>query len=180
MSVHPQVAPALVLSPSCQVPAVGGGDAGHGYQGVWVGSAHNCHSIRDVVFPSLLRDFPGISAPVCPLSKETPGKPPCRYLLWQRGGKILPQPVPGEGGVGFAFIPKNHYISAEFFVSPSRVFTAKAVFTSQLSTSGIRFQFIKKKKKFKIHGLDETPSPLYLPTVFSFNFVSVANARRPK
>lgn len=48
--------------------------------------------------------------------------------------------------MGFPFIPKMHYISAEFFVSPFCVFTAKAVFTSQLSTSGIRFQFIKKKK----------------------------------
>lgn len=77
--------------------------------------------------------------------------------------------------MGFAFIPKNHYISAEFFVSPSCVFTAKAGFTSQLSTSGIRFQFIKKN--FKISSLEETPMPLYLPTIFSFSF---ANARSPK
>jgi len=81
--------------------------------------------------------------------------------------------------VGFAFIPENRYISAEFFVSPFCVFTAQAVFTSQLSTSGIRFQFIKKKI-FKIHSLDETPMALYLPTIFSFNFVSLANARSPK
>lgn len=67
----------------------------------------------------------------------------------REGKKILPQPVPGEGGAGFAFIPKNHHISAEFFVSPFCVFTAQAVFTSQLSTSGIRFQFIKKKKNSK-------------------------------
>lgn len=80
--------------------------------------------------------------------KRKPRANPCATTwLGKKVQNPSPSPLLVRGCMGFAFIPKIHYISAEFFVSPFCVFTAKAVFTSQLSTSGIRFQFIKKKKK---------------------------------
>lgn len=60
--------------------------------------------------------FPGISAPVHPVLKGNSGQPPCRYLVWHREGqKSCPTSFLGRGCTGFAFIPKNRYVSADFF-----------------------------------------------------------------
>lgn len=135
---------------------------------------------RERVFPSLLRDFPGISAPVRRLSKGNSRQTPVPLpALAERGKKSCPSPFPGRG-VRASLSSLRIIIFQQNFLSHLSVFLQLKQFLLP-NFQHLEFGFsLLKKKKFKIHSLDETPSPLYLPAVFSFNFVSVANARSPK
>lgn len=119
----------------------GGGGCLLGCASLQVSSAHGCPMVSGAgtcippcaVPSSLLQPVP------CDGSLCSPCAAPCSGM-GERGST-------GRGCECLTPGCLNRYVSAEFLVSPFCVFTAKALFTSQLSTSGIQFEFIKKISK---------------------------------
>lgn len=66
--------------------------------------------------------------------------------LAQTGKKILSQPIPGVWGALLSFLRISRF-QQNFLSHLSMFLQLKLFFTSQLSTSGIWFQFIEKEKK---------------------------------
>lgn len=94
-----------------------------------------------------------------------------------------PVPACSRGGGARALLSSLRIIIFQLNFSPhlSMFLQLKQFLLPNFQHLEFGFSLLKKeKKKIKIHSLDETPMPLCLPTISSFNFVSLANARSLK
>lgn len=96
----------------------------------------------------------------------------------ERGKNLVPACSWG-GGARASLSSRRIIIFQQNFLSHLSVFLQLKQFLLP-NFQHLEFGFSLLKKKFKIRSLDETPMPLYLPTIFSLNFVSLANARSSK
>lgn len=104
---------------------------------------------RERALPSLLREFPGISAPVCPLLKENSGQTPVPLPGLACGGeKILSHPVPGGGGDAWASLSSLRIIifQQNFLSHLSMFLQLKPFLLPNFQHLEFGFSLLKKKK----------------------------------